>query len=83
MIEQAYSLAAEMTPLEVAENVAFFLFLILALLCIICSSSPMTRYFIPVVCLLACGLLLVYWVEHGNEPEILSPIVRVISHLFA
>lgn len=73
---------SNMTPLEVAENAAFFLLLIFSVLCLARNSSAFNRYFIPGVCLMACFLRLLHWAEHGDEPPLLSPLVRIMASLF-
>ena len=82
MIDQFLTNLARMTPLQIAENGAFFVLLILALFCFARNSSAFNRLFIPAVCIMACCIRLVHWAEHGDEPRFLTPVVRVFASMF-
>jgi|GEM_PF-4606081 len=79
MTEKYLTLLREMTVVEMVENGAIVLVLMLGLLMFFRSSSPFNRYFIPVVCIIAASLRIVHWAQSGGEPAFMTPIVSVVA----
>lgn len=71
--------AQNLTPLQMIEHGTLFVLLVLGLVMFFKSSSPFSRYFIPIVCILATVLRIVHWAHYGNEPEFMTPVVQWVS----
>jgi len=79
MIEKITQSFQSMSSVQIVENGALFIILVLALVMFCRSSSPFNRYFIPIACILATVLRIVHWAHYGNEPAFISPLVTVVS----
>lgn len=80
MSEKYLSLLRNMSPLEMLENGAIIVILLLGLVMFFRSSSPFNRYFIPTVCILAALLRIAYWAQNGDEPPFMTPLVSLVSN---
>lgn len=79
MTQKYLDLLRGMSPLEIIENGAIVLILILALVMFFRSSSAFNRYFIPICCILAAALRIVHWAQHGEEPAFMTPLVTTVA----
>lgn len=64
---------------QIVESSTLFIILILALVLFFKTSSPLSRYFIPLVCIAATFLRILYWAQYGNEPQFMTPLVSIVA----
>ncbi|HLS27347.1 MAG TPA: hypothetical protein VK041_01755 [Opitutales bacterium] len=64
---------------QIIESSTLFLILVLALVLFFKSSSPLSKYFIPLVCIAATLLRILYWAQYGNEPQFMTPLVSIVA----
>jgi hypothetical protein len=79
MNERFSELLSEMSVVEMVENVAIILLLIVGLIAFCRSSSGFSKYFIPAVCAVAAALRIVHWAYYGDEPAFMTPLVSVVA----
>lgn len=79
MTEKFQNLLTEIPLVSVIENGAVVCILVLGLIVFFRSSSPFTRYFIPIVCIVAVLLRIIHWTQIGGEPDFMSPVVSIVA----
>ena len=79
MIAKFWSYVTDMPVASMIENSAVFCILVLALVVFFRSSSPLTRYFIPIVCVFAVLLRIIHWAQMGGEPDFITPVVSIVA----
>ncbi len=79
MIDKYLNILTGMPMVDVIENGAIVLILVLGLIIFFRSSSPFSRYFIPIVCILGALLRIVHWAQNGDEPGFMTPVVSLVA----